>query len=190
MTIPRLPVLSAVLESVRQVPGILTDRGTGLWACALAVLSWAIGAANLQLLAIVIATMLLDLVLGSLWAVLDPRTTFDAHKLYGGILGKVVRLLAIPVASCADWLFLVSPFAGHVEAASYTYPVSAYVMWALAIAELVSSLRTLASAGVAPAALGALIAKLQSSQPDLPLPNQTAAPNPPAPVIAPDRRAR
>lgn len=182
MTVRASPLISAVIDSMQRVPGILTDSHTAVVAAMLAALSWMVGAPNLQLLAVVTAAMLLDLTLGSLWAV---RTgAWDAHKLYGGLMGKVFRLLAIPAASCADWLLLVAPFAGHPDPTAYSYPISAYVLWALAVAELVSSLRTLAAAGVAPAALATLIARLQSREPTLALPGETMPAAPPSPPTA------
>jgi hypothetical protein len=186
MTVRAYPFASAVLDSIQRVPAILLDGHTAIAAGTLTALSWIVGAANLRMLAVVTAAMLLDLALGSLWAALDPKTEWSAHRLYGGIAGKLVRLLAIPAASCADWLLLVAPFAGHPDPTAYAYPISAYVMWALAVAELVSALRTLVAAGVAPAALGTVIARLQASGPDLQIPKPAA---PPAPAGAPGEGA-
>ena len=187
MTFQPSSFLMTVLSSARRIPALLVDSHTAVWAGTLAVASWAIGAPNLRLLRLVLVAMLLDLATGaavaalrSLRAKIDPSFLlapgegWDARKLYGGIIGKVVRLLAIPAASCADWLFLVAPFGGHPAATAYSYPISAYVLWALAIAEVVSVMGTLASAGVATEALRALIPRLQASQPKVETPTQAA----------------
>lgn len=169
----RLSAAAIVADSVARVPAILLTPGIALCAGLLSGLCWAIGAANMRLLGILTGAMLLNLAIGGLWAMLDPKQTFSARKLYAGFWGKILRLLAVPLASVADWLFIVSPFGGGppLSPEDYAFPVAAFVLWGLCIAELVSSIQKLVEARVLPESVGAaLVARLQATRPDSPAP--------------------
>lgn len=164
----RAPTLASyTLGSLAKLPAILSDPTTTVPAVILGVMSWWVGASNLRLLNIVLAAMVLNLLVGALWAVIDPRERFSIAKLYGGLLGKIFRLLVIPVASIADQLLIVSPFGGDNSAAA-TFPIVASIMWALAIAEIVSSFEKFVEAGVIPEHLMGLIRRLQTRRPPMP----------------------
>jgi phage-related holin len=160
-------VVTYALASLARVPAILADSPRGsVSAAVLGVFSWLFAVSNTRLLSVVIAAMLANLVVGALWAAIDPKQDYDAHRLYGGIAGKLFRLCLIPVGSLIDKLFLLSPVGTAVGA---TQPVVAFLMWALAIAELVSTLQKFIEAGVVPQAVATLMARLEAA-PGLALP--------------------
>lgn len=128
-------------------------------AGTVAILGWAFGAANVALLWIVGLTMLLDLMVGAMRAVVDPLAAFDVRKLYGGLLGKLFRAMLIPAASLVDWLYITSPLPlphGYDAA----FPVTAFVMVGLAAAEITSTLNKFSDSDVAPGVIAVIIRQL------------------------------
>lgn len=160
MTPHRAPSLAGyALGSVRSVTILPADSATAVGAAVAVGLGWAFGAANVGLLWVVLGSMVLDLMVGSMRAVADPLEAFSVQKLYGGLLGKIFRLLLIPTASLADWLFIAMPAplpAGYEE----KFPVTAAVMVALAMAEIVSALNKFKESGVAPGAIAMVMRHL------------------------------
>lgn len=160
MTPHRAPTLTGyALGSVRGLVALPVDSWGAMGAGTVAAVGWAFGAANTPVLLLLGLAMLLDLVVGSLGAVLDPLQEWSAAKLYGGILGKLFRLLLIPTASLVDWLYIVSPLplpSGYAEA----FPVTALVMVALAMAEISSILNKFRDGGVAPSVIAVIVRHL------------------------------
>lgn len=157
MTPHRAPTLMAATQaSVRGLWQSPVESPAAAGAGVVALLGWAFGAANTPLLWIVGLAMLLDLVVGSLRAVIDPVEQWTVAELYGGILGKLFRLLLIPTASLIDWLYITSPMPlpdGYTE----TFPVTALIMVALAAAELSSILNHFRDGGVAPSVISVIM---------------------------------
>lgn len=151
MTPHRAPHLASyALANVRSLVQVPVDT-LGLATAGIAGgIAWAFGAANVSLLWVVGLAMLLDLIVGALRAVDDPLQTFSTHKLYGGFIGKLFRLLLIPTASLIDWLLIVSPMP-LPDGYELAFPVTALAMYGLAAAELTSVLAKFRDGGVAPA---------------------------------------
>lgn len=137
---------------------ILDERGQ-IGTAVVALIAFVFGSANVGLLYVVLAAMLLDLVVGSMAAAIDPLEDFCARKLYGGFLGKFFRLLFIPAASLIDWLYISSPIPvseGYQDA----LPITAFAMIGLATAEITSSLAKFKNRGVAPGLIAAVMRHL------------------------------
>lgn len=148
MTPHRAPTLAAATqESIRSLFSAPVETTGAVGAGLVVLLGWAFGSANVALLWVVGLTMLLDLVVGSMHAVVDPLAQFDVHKLYGGFIGKLFRSLLIPTASLVDWLYIVSPLP-LPEGYSTAFPVTSLVMVGLAAAELTSVLNHFRAGGV------------------------------------------
>lgn len=144
------------LRSLVQAPVDTTGAAT---AGVAAIIGWAFGSANVGLLWIVGAAMLLDLVAGAVNAVRDPRDKFNVAKLYGGFIGKLFRVLLIPAASLIDWLFIASPLP-LPEGYATAFPVTALALVGLAAAELTSVLNKLRDGGVTPGLIAAIMRAL------------------------------
>lgn len=147
------------IGSVRSATMLPADSATAVGAAVAVGLGWAFGAANVGLLWVVLGAMVIDLMVGAMRAVVDPLQTFSIHKLYGGLLGKIFRILFIPTASLVDWLFVTMPIPlpdGYEQA----YPVTAAVMVALAMAEIASATNKFREAGVAPGAIAVVMRHL------------------------------
>lgn len=146
------------VKSLASVPG---DSSALVSTAAVGAVAfgWLFGAANTVLFWVVGGAMLLDLVAGAMKAVVDPLDHFSIAKLYGGILGKLFRMLLIPTASAVDWLFIASAMplpSGYEDA----FPVTAGAMVALALAEIISILDKLRQGGVAPQAIAVVMRQL------------------------------
>lgn len=102
---------------------------------------------------------MLDLIVGALRAVDDPLQTFSTHKLYGGFVGKLFRVMLIPAASLVDWLLIVSPMP-LPEGYERAFPVTALAMYGLAAAELTSVLSKFRDGGVAPQLIAEIMRQL------------------------------
>ena len=147
------------VDSIRSLARAPVDTAGIVIASTTALVGWAFGSANLLLLRIVGLAMLMDLLVGSMRAVVDPLQDFDIQKLYGGLLGKLFRSLLIPVASLIDWLYVASPLPlpdGYEKA----FPITAFAMVALAAAEITSSLNKFKDGGVAPESIAVIIRQL------------------------------
>lgn len=148
-----------VVDSLRSLARAPVDTAGVAMASTTAVIGWAFGAANVALLWIVGLTMLLDLIVGAMRAVVDPLRFFDVRKLYGGMLGKLFRAMLIPAASLVDWLYISSPLPlpnGYDKA----FPVTAFAMVALAAAEITSTLDKFKDSGVAPGGIAVVMRQL------------------------------
>jgi hypothetical protein len=124
-----------------------------------AVVGWAFGSANVGLLWVVGAAMLLDLVAGAVGAIIDPLQAFSTKKLYGGFIGKLFRVLLIPAVSLIDWLVIASPLPlpeGYAQA----FPITALALVGLAAAELTSVLNHLRHGGVDPGLIAVVMRHL------------------------------
>lgn len=142
-------VAAAAVGSIKSLAQLPIDSAGAVLTGIAGGVAWALGAGNVSLLWIVGLAMLLDMIVGGVRAVDDPLQKFDVRKLYGGIIGKLFRILLIPTASLIDWLIIVSPMplpAGYER----SYPVTALVMYALAAAELTSCLDKFRDGGIAP----------------------------------------
>lgn len=151
MNLQRAAGLAAVAQgSMRNLFQAQSVDTMGVCAAgAAACVGWMFGSANTSLLWVVGLAMLLDLVVGSVKAVVNPLEEFSIQLLYGGFIGKIFRSLLIPTASLVDWLYIASPMplpAGYTEA----FPVTALVMVGLAAAEISSVLNHFREGGVAP----------------------------------------
>jgi hypothetical protein len=160
MTPYRTPTLAGyALGSVRHALTVPVDNAGAIGAAAAATLGWAFGSANLALLWVVGLAMLMDLVVGAMRVVVDPLQEFSVAKLYGGLLGKLFRSLLIPAASLADWLYIASPLPlpdGYEQA----FPVTAFVMFGLAAAEITSTFNKFRDSGVSPGLISVVIRHL------------------------------
>ena len=156
-------VLGTATSSFQAFLPYLINPSTAFTAGLLSFLSVMVGADNLRMLGIVSIAMLLDIILGGLWAIVDPRQIFDAKRLFAGILGKIFRIMLVPVASIGDWMILSSPFGSTIDVPSeYKFPVVAFALWALAVAELISSLNKFKQAGILPEQIDSLINRFKS----------------------------
>jgi phage-related holin len=160
MTPHRAPTLAGYAAgSLRSLAAVPVDAQGAIGAAIVASIGWAFGAANLGLLSVVLLAMLMDLIVGALRAVVDPLESFAPEKLYGGFVGKLFRILLIPTASLVDWLVIASPMP-LPEGYETTFPVTAFVMYGLAAAELTSTLSKFKDGGVAPGLIAAVIRQL------------------------------
>lgn len=156
-------VLGTALASFQGFLPALMNPGTAFAASVLSFCSVMVGADNLRMLGIVTLAMLADIIIGGLWAMIDPRQDFDAKRLFAGILSKVFRLMLVPVASIGDWMIMSSPFGNTIDIAHYSYPVVAFALWALAVAEFISSLNKFKQAGVLPSEIDSIIRRFRST---------------------------
>lgn len=160
MTPTRVPPVAAYagssLRSVLTVPiDSLGVAGAGLAAAV----GYLFGSANATLMLVVALAMLMDLVVAALRAVVDPLEKFCTQQLYGGILGKLFRVLIIPTASLVDWTIIVSPLplpAGYEE----HFPATMMVMLALIAAEITSTLNRFRAGGVEPGLISVVMRHL------------------------------
>lgn len=136
-------------------PDLLAISSVGMAS----IIGWLVGNLNSALFTIVLFSMLIDLIAGSLSAVIDPLRSFDPRKLFGGLFGKFFRLLLIPTASLIDALYAMSPFplSAVVEE---NFPVTILSMYALATAEIASTLNHFKSGGVDPGAIAVIMRHL------------------------------
>jgi hypothetical protein len=160
MTPHRTPtVVGSAIGSLKSVFGLPVDTAGIAAAGGVALVGWAFGSANTALLLVVGLSMLADLLVGAMRAVVDPLEAFSVAKLYGGFLGKLFRVLLIPTASLVDWVILLSPMP-LPEGYATTFPVTAMVMYGLVAAELTSALNHFRGGGVAPDLISAVIRQL------------------------------
>lgn len=152
-------ITSYAVGSLRSMATLPMDSTSVATAGAVAVIGYVVGAANVMLLWVVGLAMLLDLITGALKAIDSPVEVFSVHKLYGGFIGKLFRILMIPAASLIDWLLIASPLPLPESYAS-TFPITAFAMVGLAAAELTSVLNKLRDGGVAPELIAAVIRHL------------------------------
>lgn len=164
MTPHRIPTVAGYATgSLRSIAAVPVDPLGAIGAGLVAGVAWAFGAANLGLLSVVLVAMLMDLLIGALRAVVDPLSEFDVRKLYGGLLGKLFRVLLIPTASLVDWLLIVSPMP-LPEGYAAAFPVTAFAMYGLAAAELTSTLNKFRDGGVAPGLIAAVVRHLDRTR--------------------------
>lgn len=102
------------VESIKKAAGTGAPPGDFTAAAALAtvasLLSVALGARNVGFLVVTLVVMTLDLVTGIARAYLDPNEVYSAAKLWGGLVGKLLRLSLVLVAALLDWtMVLVFP---------------------------------------------------------------------------------
>lgn len=89
-------------------PGDLTVAAAA--ATVASLLSVALGARNIGFLIVTLVVMTLDLVTGIARAYLDPAEVYSAARLWGGLVGKLLRLSLVLVAALLDWtMILVFP---------------------------------------------------------------------------------
>jgi phage-related holin len=105
-------------DSLRKVlsPGSWAEFGLGAAsATALSLLSVALGAKNVGFLIVTLVFMTLDLVTGIARAYLDPAEEFHGGRLWGGLVGKLLRLSLVLVASLLDWtMILAFPYSAEM----------------------------------------------------------------------------
>lgn len=164
---PHRPLSVAVYawESIARIPTIMMDPAIAGAGALMGVVSLMVGVSNVRLFYLVCLAMVLNLLVGGLGAVISR--TFNAARLYGGILGKLFRLLLVPVASLADQFLSLMPIGDQLPTG--TYPLCAFVLWCLGVAELVSSLQKFEEAGILPRAIAQIIDRLRAAQPSLPI---------------------
>jgi phage-related holin len=148
------------LKHLAQIP--VDTAGVALTAAATAI-AWVVGANNADLLPIVLYAMLLDLIVGGVRAVDDPLQKFSWQRMYGGIIGKLFRILLIPTASLVDQLIAMSPMP-LPEGAEGAFPVVRITMFFLAAAEVTSILDKFRDGGVAPALLAEIARHLDRTK--------------------------
>lgn len=163
-------------ESFSKFWPVLSEPSTVFGAFGLSLMTVMVGADNLRLLSIVTLAMLADIVVGGLWSIVSRNHDFCIHKLFGGILGKIFRLMLIPIASLADWLIISSPFASGIDTATYGYPIASFALWALAIAEIISSLKKFKEAGVMPETIDEIIKRINKFGGSEPVKDNNASP--------------
>jgi phage-related holin len=89
-------------------PGDLTLAASA--ATMASLFSVALGARNVGFLIVTLVVMTLDLVTGIARAYLDPNEVYSAARLWGGLVGKLLRLSLVLVAALLDWtMILVFP---------------------------------------------------------------------------------
>ncbi len=97
-------------------PGDLTMAASA--ATVASLFSVALGARNAGFLIVTLVVMTLDLVTGIARAYLDPNEVYSGARLWGGLVGKLLRLTLVLVAALLDWtMILVFP----VSAATITH---------------------------------------------------------------------
>lgn len=89
-------------------PGDLTAAASV--ATVASLLSVALGARNVGFLIVTLVVMTLDMVTGIARAYLDPNEVYSPACLWGGLVGKLLRLSLVLVAALLDWtMVLVFP---------------------------------------------------------------------------------
>lgn len=152
-------VIGYAAGSVRSAFALPNDAAAAAATGLVAVIGWAFGPANAELLLYAGIAMLLDLVVGSLRAALDPLEDFTVPKLWGGFLGKIFRAFVIPLGGIIDRTILAS---GIPVPSGYddTFPATKLICLALIYVELVSVLRHLKNGGLAPELLAVVMRQL------------------------------
>lgn len=117
---------------------VAEGHGGGVATAFASGLVIAIGAENLLFLKLLIAAITLDMVMGIGRAIRDPEDQIDRSKLWGGVLGKLMRLGYIPLASVIDWTIVGLSPDGAREALTQTMIVTKGALVWLIIAECVS----------------------------------------------------
>lgn len=160
MTPHRVPPVAAHAGvSLRSALSVPVDSLGVAGAGVVSAIGYLFGSANTALLLVVALAMLMDLVVGALRAVVDPLEEFCVQKLYGGLIGKIFRVLLIPTASLVDWTFIVSPLplpGGYEE----HFPATTVVMFGLVAAEITSTLNHFRGAGVEPGLISVVMRHL------------------------------
>jgi phage-related holin len=116
-------ILSAAVYAAESLKKAVSVGAPGDYTAAAAVatvaslLSVALGARNVGFLIVTLVVMTLDLVTGIARAYLDPNEVYSPSRLWGGLVGKLLRLSLVLVAALLDWtMVLVFP----VSAATIT----------------------------------------------------------------------
>lgn len=109
-------MLSAAVYAVDSIKKLVGAGAPGDLTVAAAVatvvslLSVALGARNIGFLIVTLVVMTLDLVTGVARAYLDPNEVYSGACLWGGLVGKLLRLSLVLVAALLDWtMILVFP---------------------------------------------------------------------------------
>ena len=136
--------LSSTGESLKKLtaPGALPESGVAVLGTALSLLSVTFGAKNIGFLIVTLSVMTLDLVTGIARAYLDPGEVYTPHRLWGGLVGKLLRLTLVLLAALLDWT-MVFAFPHSAEAISRFMPTTKGAFVWLIVAEASSILENI-----------------------------------------------
>ena len=131
-------------ESLKKVSvaGGLAEGWAAFLATALSLLSVSFGAKNIGFLIVTLGVMTLDLMTGIARAYLDPGEVYTPHRLWGGLVGKLLRLTLVLLAALLDWT-MVFAFPHSAEAISRFMPTTKGVFVWLIVAEASSILQNI-----------------------------------------------
>ena len=112
------PTTAHAAQSLKKLATLGEAGLLALGAAVMAAVSSAFGARNVGFLLVTVAVMTLDLLAGVARAYLDPGTPpYDPPRMWGGIVGKLLRLTLVVVAALLDrTLILLLPRAADALA--------------------------------------------------------------------------
>lgn len=133
-----------VAASARKVSsaGGLTEGWAAFLATALSLLSVSFGAKNVGFLIVTLAVMTLDLITGIARAYLDPKEVYTPAHLWGGVVGKLLRLTLVLLAALLDWTMVLA-FPASADAISRFMPTTKGAFVWLIVAEASSILENI-----------------------------------------------
>lgn len=160
-------------ESLKRetVPAAPTEAGAAALGTAAALISVFFGAKNVGCLIVTLLVMTLDLVTGIARAYLDPREAYTQRRLWGGLVGKLLRFTLVLLAALLDWT-MVFAFPYSTEAISRFMPTTKGAFVWLIVAEagsILENIRHSQGDAVVPAVLMRTLDRLRAGGKEPPM---------------------
>jgi phage-related holin len=183
-------LLVQVGESLKRTaaPVAPTEAGAAALGTVIGLISVSFGAKNVGFLIVTLMVMTLDLVTGIARAYLDPHEVYTQRRLWGGLVGKLLRFTLVLLAALLDWT-LVFVFPYSAEAISRFMPTTKGAFVWLIVAEASSILENIRHSqgdAVVPAVLMRTLDRLRVGGKEPPMRRHYDA----AAVLAERRRSR